>query len=72
MPTAVSTLQPIPPGLRSLIDDALDRARATGVDSITATRRAVQAVLAARPDLTPDEAWALVELAAGPDDRRAA
>lgn len=72
MLTAVSTLQPIPPGLQSLIDDALDRARATGVDSITTTRRAVQAVLAARPDLTPDEAWALVELAAGPDDRRAA
>jgi len=49
--------------LSGLIDEALARAKAGGLDRISATRRAAQAVRAARPDLTPDEAYSLVELA---------
>lgn len=48
--------------LYGLIDDALARAGAGGVDRVGAVRRAAQAVRAARPDLTPDEAYSLVEL----------
>ena len=48
--------------LGGLIDDAMARAMAGGLDRISATRRAAQAVRAARPDLTPDEAHSLVEL----------
>jgi hypothetical protein len=48
--------------LCGLIDDALARASAGGLDHVSATRRAAQAVRAARPDLTPDEAYSLVEL----------
>ena len=48
--------------LSGLIDEALARAAAAGLDRISATRRAAQAVRAARPDLTPDEAYSLVEL----------
>jgi hypothetical protein len=48
--------------LRGLIDEALARAKAGGLDRISATRRAAQAVRAVRPDLTPDEAYSLVEL----------
>jgi hypothetical protein len=50
--------------LGGLIDDALTRAQASGLDRVGAARRAVLAVCAARPDLTPDEAYTLVELAA--------
>lgn len=50
--------------LGGLIDDALTRAQASGLDRVSAARRAVLAVRAARPDLTPDEAYTLVELAA--------
>jgi hypothetical protein len=49
--------------LGGLIEDALSRASAAGLDHISATRRAAQVVRAARPDLTPDEAYSLVELA---------
>jgi hypothetical protein len=55
--------------LSGLIDDGLTRARASGLDRVSATRRVAQVVRAARPDLTPDEAYALVELA-GPARRR--
>jgi hypothetical protein len=48
--------------LGGLIEDALTRASAAGLDWISATRRAAQIVRAARPDLTPDEAYSLVEL----------
>jgi hypothetical protein len=48
--------------LYGLIDDALARAKASGLDRVSATRRAAHAVRAARPDLTPDEAYSLVEL----------
>jgi hypothetical protein len=48
--------------LRGLIDEALMRAQAAGLDRIGATRRAAQLVRSARPDLTPDEAYSLVEL----------
>jgi hypothetical protein len=51
--------------LDGLIDDALMRARAAGLDRISAIRRAAQAVRAARPDLTPDEAYSLVEMSPG-------
>lgn len=54
--------------LGGLIDDAMTRARASGLDRVSATRRAAQAVRAARPDLTPDEAYSLVELS-GPSRR---
>jgi hypothetical protein len=52
--------------LAGLIEDALTRARAAGLDRISANRRAAQIVRAARPDLTPDEAYSLVELAGTP------
>jgi hypothetical protein len=55
--------------LDGLIDDALMRARAAGLDRVSATRRVAQVVRAARPDLTPDEAYSLVELA-GPSRQR--
>jgi hypothetical protein len=55
--------------LGGLIDEALTRARASGLDRIAAIRRAAQVVRAARPDLTPDEAYSLVELS-GPAPRR--
>jgi hypothetical protein len=55
--------------LSGLIDDALTRARASGLDRVSATRRAAQVVRAARPDLTPDEAYSLVELS-GPSRSR--
>jgi hypothetical protein len=48
--------------LYGLIDEALARASAGGLDRVSAARRAAQAVRAARPDLTPDEAYSLVEL----------
>ncbi|HEX6977729.1 MAG TPA: hypothetical protein VF342_00385 [Alphaproteobacteria bacterium] len=60
-----------PAHLDRLVSDVLERSRAAGLDSPTAARRAVQAVRAVRPDLTPDEAWALVELLAD-RERRAA
>jgi hypothetical protein len=49
--------------LAGLIEDAMARARAAGLDRVAAVRRAVQAVRAVRPDLTPDEAYTVVELA---------
>ena len=52
--------------LAGLIEDALSRASAAGLDHISATRRVAQIVRAARPDLTPDEAYSLVELAGAP------
>lgn len=55
--------------LRGLIEDALTRARAAGLDRISATRRVAQIVRAARPDLTPDEAYSLVELTGSPRPR---
>jgi hypothetical protein len=45
--------------LDDVISDAVTRARALGFDPASAARRAVRS---ARPDLTPDEAHALVEI----------
>ena len=55
--------------LGGLIEDALTRASAAGLDRISANRRAAQMVRAARPDLTPDEAYSLVELTGTPRRR---
>lgn len=59
----------LPKDLDRLIRDAVSQARASGLDSTGAARRAAQAVRAARPDLTPDEAWSLVELSGPPHAR---
>lgn len=50
------------PDMDTLIAEALAHARSAGLDSLTASRRAVAALRRVRPDLTPDEAWSLVEL----------
>jgi hypothetical protein len=59
-----------PSDLATLVSETVTRSRAAGLDAPTATRQAVRLVRAARPDLTPDEAWAAVELLLA--ERRAA
>lgn len=62
-----------PRDLDNLVQESITRARAAGLDTLAAARNAAQAVRRARPDLTPDEAHALVDLLSPtPDDRRAA
>lgn len=57
-------MQDLSRNMDALIVETVARARAAGLDSLSASRRAAQAVRIVRPDLTPDEAWALVELSA--------
>jgi hypothetical protein len=59
-------------GLEILIWESTARARAAGLDATAAAHRAMQAVRTARPDLTPDEARAFVELAGPAPPCRAA
>ena len=55
-------MERIPPDLSYLVSESVTRSRDAGLDSLSATRNAVRLVRWARPDLTPDEAWAAVEL----------
>jgi hypothetical protein len=49
-------------GLDILVWNSIARARAAGLDARATAQWAMQAVRTERPDLTPDEARALVEL----------
>jgi hypothetical protein len=66
-----SLMASVQDGLETLVWESTAQARAAGLDATAAAQRAMQAVRTARPDLTPDEARALVELA-GPTPVRAA
>jgi hypothetical protein len=59
-------------GLDLLVWESMARSRAAGLDAAAAAQRAMQAVRTERPDLTPDEARALVELAGPAPPCRAA
>ena len=61
-------MERIPPDLGYLVSESVTRSRDAGLDGLSATRNAVRLVRWARPDLTPDEAWAAVEALNGPQD----
>lgn len=51
------------PDLHNVIVSALAQAQGAGLDAPAARRRAARVIRTVRPDLSPDEAWMLIEAA---------